>query len=184
MISLKNFQKTYKHTINKGLSFESINKLRKWIDFDFDVFLPTIGKNLQRPLCWSELQKQSFIISILRDNYIQPLTVIDKKQNRSSAEEKYKFEVLDGKQRLNTAFQFIDNEFSIEVEGNSYFFNDLPIDCQRQIEFYNFTFNVHYDYSDKPITDQDKIDIFESINWLGEPQEIDHLNNLKNAVKL
>ena len=34
-------------------------------------------------------------------------------------------EVIDGKQRLTTVFDFINNKFSIIVDGNEVYFKDL-----------------------------------------------------------
>lgn len=49
-MKLSDFQKTFKHHINKGLSYFGTAKLRQRTNFDFDVFLPTKGLNLQRDL--------------------------------------------------------------------------------------------------------------------------------------
>ena len=180
MLSLNRFQRKYSHHINHGLSFFYLSKLREYIDFDFDVFLPTIGKSLQRGLVWTMEQKQALIISILRDQKLTPFVVIQR--NDFQKDDKYDFQVIDGKQRLTTLFDFIDGKFPIEADGWKYDINTLPADCKKQILSYmGCTFNVHYDYPTEPISDQTKIDLFEDVNWLGTPQEIEHLNSLKNA---
>lgn len=182
MLTLSRFQKKYKHHINKGLSFHSLEKLQGWIDFDFDVFLPSVGKNLQRPLCWSLEQKRALVLTILRDQKVNAITVVQVKDRATkSPDDKYQFKVIDGKQRLTTLFAFMDDEFTIEVDGVEYLFSELPIDCQKQIRFFNLQWDVHYHYDDEPITDQTLIDIFEDCNFLGTPVEIEHLNNLKNV---
>ena len=39
-----------------------------WPTYDFDVYLPTMKMNLQRPLVWTDEQKQAFIIAVLQGN--------------------------------------------------------------------------------------------------------------------
>lgn len=180
MLSLSRFQKKYKHHINRGLSYHSLEKLQGWIDFDFDVFLPSIGKNLQRPLCWTLDQKRALVLTVLRDQKLNSITVVQVKDRSDNFTDKYKFKVIDGKQRLTTLFAFMNDEFTIEVDGVEYMFSELPIDCQKQIRFYNLTWDVHYHYDSDPITDQTLIDIFEDCNFLGTPVEIEHLKNLRS----
>lgn len=177
IITLKQFQKKYTHHVNKGLSFHFLGRLEEDANWDFDVFLPTKGMNLQRDLVWTTQQKSALILTILRDQKIPPLVVV---QNDKDETHKYNWQVIDGKQRMTTLFGYLKNEFPIVHEGTEYFFNDLPVDCQRQIKMYSeIRIDVHYSYADEPITDQTKIDLFEEINWLGTPQDINHLNKLK-----
>lgn len=175
--TLKQFQKKYTHHVNKGLSFHFLGRLEEWANWDFDVFLPTKGMNLQRDLVWTIEQKSALIITILKDQKIPPIVVV---QNDKDEIHKYNWQVIDGKQRMTTLFGYLKNEFPIVYEEVEYFFNDLPEDCQKQIFRYSeITIDVHYSYADEPITDQTKIDLFEEINWLGTPQDINHLNKLK-----
>lgn len=175
--TVKQFQKKYTHHINKGLSFHYLGKLEGKANWDFDVFLPTKSLNLQRDLVWTIEQKTALILTILKDQKIPVIVVI---QNDKDESRKYNWQVIDGKQRMTTLFAYLKNEFAIVYEGNEYFFKDLPEDCQKQILSYDeITIDVHYSYDDDPITDQTKIDLFEEINWLGTPQDINHLNKLK-----
>ncbi len=175
--SIKQFQKKYSHHINKGLSFYWLGRLESIANWDFDVFLPTKGMNLQRDLVWTVEQKSALIITILRDQKIPPIVVV---QNDKDTIGQYNWQVIDGKQRMTTLFGYLKNEFPIVYEGTEYFFNDLPEDCQNQIIRYSdISVDVHYSYDDAPITDQTKIDLFEEINWLGTTQDINHLNRLK-----
>lgn len=178
-MKLSDFQKKYKHHINKGLCFHNLGWFKKHYKVDFDVYLPTIGKNLQRGLVWTLLQKQSLIMSILKGTKIPVITMIQ--QNTDSKEQV--FEIIDGKQRLTTLFDFLDDKFPIEVNHQKYFYSDLPEDCKREISHYNLTYDVHYSYKEDSISDQTKIVIFEEINFLGTPQDVEHLNRLKNGKK-
>lgn len=174
---LKKFQRKYQHHINKGLSFHTVKWIRDTTDFDFKVTLESKGKNLQRDLCWNKQQKESLIFTILRDQKINPIVVVQVRDSEKG--EKYFFKVIDGKQRLNTVFGFIDNKFFISIEEKDYFFKDLPEDAQRQITGYNFTWDVHYHYENQPITDDTLIDLFEDCNFLGTPQDKNHLDHLR-----
>lgn len=176
---LNKFQRKYKHHINKGLSMFHVNWIRESSDFDFDVYLETKGKNLQRDLCWNQQQKESLIFTILRDQQINPIVVIQVRDRGESLNKKYYFKVIDGKQRLTTTFDYIDGKFSINIEGKEYYFKDLPEDCQNQISGYNFKWDIHYHYSDEPIVDDTLIDIFEDCNFLGTPQDKNHLDYLR-----
>lgn len=181
MLSLSRFQKKYKHRINRGLTYHYLRSLRSGIDFDFDVYLPSIGKNLQRPLCWTLEQKRALVLTVLRGRKLNSITVVQVKDiSDNFTDSKYKFKVIGGKQRLTTLFAFMDNEFTIVVDGVEYRFSELPEDCRRQIETYILTWDVHYHYDDEPIADETLIDIFEDCNFLGTPVEIEHLNNLRS----
>jgi uncharacterized protein with ParB-like and HNH nuclease domain len=177
-MQLKDFDKKYRHSINKGLSFDKIGRLRDYVNFDFDVFLPTIGMNLQRELVWTAEQKSALILTLLRNQRITPIVVV---QTEKDADRKNNWQVIDGKQRLTTMFAFLDNEFPITYKGVEYYFKYLPEDCQKRLFNYDmYVVYVHYSYNDSPISDQTKIDLFEEINWLGTPQDISHMNKLKN----
>lgn len=89
------------------------------------------------------------------------------------------YRVIDGKQRFNAIFQFLGNQFPLQIDGHDYFFNDLDTDAQREILFCYPIFDVHYSWHDDKITDETLIDIFEQVNFLGTPQDIEHLNALK-----
>lgn len=176
---LQKFQKKYTHHINRGLSFHTIKWVREMSDFDFDVYLESKKKNLQRELCWNQQQKESLIFTILRDQQVNSLVVVQIRNMAFNVNDNYQFKVIDGKQRLTTVFDYIDNKFSVNIEGVDYFFKDLPEDCQKQILHFNFKWDVHHHYKDQPITDDTLISIFEDCNFLGTPQDKEHLNYLK-----
>lgn len=161
------------------MSYDCIGKIRHWSDFDFDVYLPSKGLNLQRELCWTLEQKQALIISMLRNIHFVPFVIVQIKDRNNQIAEKYVWQVIDGKQRLTTCFSFLDGEFPISVDDVDYYFNDLPEDMQRHIFRFDFRWDIHYHYPDDPISDQTKIDLFESINFFGTPVDIEHINKLK-----
>lgn len=180
MIKLSDFQKKYRHNVNHNLSFSHLGRLKRIADLDFDVFLESRQMNLQRGLVWTQEQKQSLILTILRDQKISTISVVqDERLSNRNASDKYQWKVIDGKQRLTTYLSFIENEFPIEIKGVLYYFKDLPEDCQKQILWYDqYTITVHYNYNGD-IADDIMIDLFEDINWLGTPQDVEHLKHLK-----
>ena len=47
-----------------------------WYDIDWDVYLPSYGFNLQRPFVWTVEQNRELIMSILRENFIPKISVV------------------------------------------------------------------------------------------------------------
>lgn len=151
---------------------------------DFDVYLPTKNKNLQRPFVWSLLQKQELILSMLKGINIPVISLVQNTKIDNGGRRNRTFEVIDGKQRLSTIISFVKGEFPINVKGIDYFISDLDEQAAREIRNYWVKADVAYSYTyekDDPeyITDDQKIAWFEMINFAGTPQDIEHLNNLK-----
>jgi uncharacterized protein with ParB-like and HNH nuclease domain len=182
MLKLKDIRKPLPFRSNKNNTLENIKDIVRnhygdvW---DFDVYLPTKGKNLQRPLVWTLFQKQQAVISILKEIHFTPLSIIQYKEE-AGASRKIIYKVIDGKQRLTSILGFYKGEFPIEFEGKEYFFNDLDEEGKRAISLFSFTAEIAYEYADEPISDDDKIAWFEKINFSGTPQDEEHLKNLKS----
>lgn len=143
---------------------------------DYDVYLPTKNKNLQRDFCWSLFQKQQLILSILKEINIPHLSVIQYVDERSDVKT---LKIIDGKQRLSTIISFYRGEFPLEINGIEYYFNDLDDDLQRAISLFKPRVKIAYEYYDVLISDDEKIAWFEQINFGGTQQDIDHMNDLK-----
>ena len=181
-LKITDFRKEFKFAMNKdGCPFDRLSKKNRY-NFDFDVYLPTKGMNLQRPLVWTLLQKQQFIISILKGCPIPKITVIrhDPDESRKNAV----YQVIDGKQRLTTYMSFIDDEFPIEYNGEEYYFKDLNDDLKYEIDSrFSFRGDLGYSYWDAPISDDDKITWFNQINFAGTPQDQEHMEKLLKSQK-
>lgn len=145
------------------------------ITFDFDVYLPKYGFNLQRPYVWNEHQQEELIWSMIYERPIPNVVII--------AHEWKRYEVIDGKQRLMTIKWYINNEFPIHLNDEEIYFRDLDKNAQ-----YNITSRMspdvmfYYSYDDDPITDDEKIIIFNFFNFGGTPQEDAHREKLQNAL--
>lgn len=147
-------------------------------NIDYDVFLPSKNMNLQRGNVWEVWQKRELIMSILLRRFIPHVSVIQRRDGNNYSKPDIQ-EIIDGKQRLNAMHSFFNNEFTLLLEGNEYYFKDLPEDYQAVIGGHNIMAFVVYDEPDVEITDQEKIDWFCMINFGGTPQEISHLEKLK-----
>ena len=116
---------------------------------------------------WSLQQKSKLIKSILVDYSIPPVYSVGV-QNDENKEMVYS--ILDGKQRLTTLCQFIDNEFNltaienIEFEGRNYNlkglkFEDLEVELQDCILDYSLSM-VYYVF----LSEDELIEMFDLLN--------------------
>ena len=142
-------------------------------EIDWDVYLPSNKKNLQRGFVWTLDQKRELIYSVFKGIQLAPITVI--------YYEHKVYKIIDGKQRLSTLIDFGNNKFSIFWNEKEYYFKDL--DSSLQHEFLStglLRSNIGYEYKDKMIPDDLKIAWFEMINFAGTPQDTEHLKYLKS----
>jgi len=151
-------------------------KYFKNLNIDWDVYLPTRGRNLQRDYVWDLQQKRELIWSILIGRHIPHCSIINSINKENQYEDIYI--IIDGKQRLSTIFNFIDDKFTIEIEGKEYFFSELPNDYQKAITYYHFRYYVVNEPWDIRITDDQKVAWFKFINFAGTHQDAEHLKDL------
>lgn len=172
---------------------KSVRELRLAIDFypnelssqlryfsrqniDWEVYLPSIGRNLQRDFVWTLEQKRELINSILIGRHIPHCAIV----NIVDPSDKSKdiLQVIDGKQRLSAMIGFYENKYTILIDGACYFFKDLPEDYQLAISCFHFRYYVVNEPYDTPMTDKQKINWFKFINFAGTPQDAKHLKLL------
>ena len=155
----------------KGLSIQAA--YRDFADGKFRV-----NRTYQRKLVWTRDEKRRLIDSILRGFPI-PLILL---ATEAEADGPKTFEILDGMQRLNAIFEFIENHF--EIDGKYFRVSELARAKQRQEEgkfslpignyelldkescanFVDYTLAV----SDFPATDREAInEVFGRINAYG-----------------
>ena len=157
------------------------NKNTELSIIDFDVVLPISGKLLQRPLVWTLAQKQSLIESMLKDVYIPPISYVECQALDNSKPTIY---IIDGKQRLNAYFDFLDNKFPIIQNDIEYYYKDLNGLAKALIfdRSYNKLHSKHIwlypedFYTQK--TETFMLDWFYSLNFAGTPQEQSHFDSL------
>jgi len=168
----------YRNTFDKyrGQPTSIHIKYRKITDFDFDVWLESKQKNLQRPYVWTLEQQQELVNSVLLG---RPIPNVQLLNVWNSNEKGYTWQVIDGKQRLLTWFKFLNNEFPCIIEDSEYFFSELPSEFQNYFQRYSFVGFEIAEIWGKSMTDDEKIEWFTLTNFGGTPQEEEHKKNIQ-----
>lgn len=81
------------------------------------------------------------------------------------------FELMDGQQRTISICQYVQGDFSVEIDGSPRFFNNLTADKQKQILDYDLSIYVCEG------SDSEKLDWFKIINIAGEKLSDQELRN-------
>lgn len=135
-----------------------------------DLFRQYLGGYLdmnpsyQRDLVWSDLQKKELLDSIFADRNIGSFVVI---------EENFDYELLDGKQRLTTIFEFMLSRFSY----NGKYFHELSKEDRSM--FRRLMVNKVEMSPKRKLTVADKVTLFLDINTTGTPVSKEHLDNIR-----
>ena len=119
-----------------------------------------LSPDFQRADVWKKIQKSELIESIIMG---LPLPVLYFSKDESST-----IKVIDGKQRLNTLFQFLNDEFKLSnlkllKDLNGKKFSQLSEVTQTMIEDYS----LHVNEILPPTPDRVMFDIFERVNRCG-----------------
>lgn len=152
--------------------------------YDFDVYLPTYGINLQRPYVWELVQQREFIMSILLEKPIESLVVVQEIKDYTNRDDQVNL-IIDGKQRLMTIQKFVHNEFSIVINGREVYWKDFDKESRMYFKSRanSLCANVYYSYPDCKVTDEMLIILFNYYNFAGTPQTEEHKNNLQALIK-
>lgn len=136
----------------------------------------------QRDFVWTDRQKQLLIDSVY--NHIEIGKIVLRCRPFDWVEKNVKagfdtafYDVVDGKQRVNTIIDFVKGRFK-DSYGN--YFSELSVRAQRK--FFG-SMNVTYVELHEKISDEDTLKTFLAINHLGTPQSEDHINFVKNILK-
>jgi uncharacterized protein DUF262 len=159
------------------LYFSKVKELERR-KLDMDVWLPSRNTNLQRGNVWTIAQKRELIISVFLERYIPPVCIMSLIDGDGVHEQDI-IQVIDGKQRLNTFIEFINDKFFIELEDMSYLCSALPDDYKKAVLNYEIKGQTCYEFHEKKITDDDKVNWFKRINFFGTPQDIEHLKTIQ-----
>lgn len=91
--------------------------LDMWNSFEKEIFL--VNRKYQRKLVWTLEEKQNFIDTILH-KYPVPLFLLVGYKDKNG---EYHEDIIDGVQRLNAIFSFIEGEFAVLYNGRYSYFN-------------------------------------------------------------
>lgn len=174
MKSIKELRTTLKfhpEEANSSISFFARN-----CNIDFDVFLPSLGINLQRDYVWTIEQKRELIWSVLMNRHIPRMAMLNVVQEKTETNGVY--QVIDGKQRLSAMLDFYNGKYELLIDNKAYFFNELPEDYQRVIAGFMFPYYIVVEDYGTKLSDEDKINWFKYINFAGTIQDLEHLEKL------
>ena len=152
--------------------------------YDFDVYMPTYGINLQRPYVWELVQQREFIMSILLEKPIDSLVIVQDLKDYKNRGHVVNL-VIDGKQRLMTIQKFVHNEFSIIVNGRELYWKDFDKESRMYFKSRANTLsaNVYYSYPDCKVTDEMLVILFNYYNFAGTQQTEEHKEKLQSLLK-
>lgn len=161
---LKSFYEKYKGTC------ESIVPGVETVWFD--------NPEYQRELVWTLNQKQDYVTNLFNGMAEIRPTILLYYEGKKDV-----YEVLDGKQRLTTLFQFIDNEFAIIVDGEEVYFNDLVDTDKKFILNHNVYWTRIMSFKVlEPIALEDKLTLFLEKNYLGTRMSDEQINKVLNML--
>jgi len=159
-----------------------IEKERDWRQINFDPYV--VDKNgekkyYQRGLVWTLEQKQLLIDSIYNDIEIGKILLRYNSWKRMEKEESetgsmHSFDCVDGKQRLTTLLDFVENKFP---DSNGNYWNDLSGHAQRRFLSYG---NLSLGELPESATDEDVVDNFLTLNFTGVPMSKEHIEYVRN----
>ncbi len=136
----------------------------------------------QRPLVWSERDKQLLVESIYQNIDCGKVLVRKRgwqelRKMKEAGETELSFnDVVDGKQRLNAVKSFMLDEFP-DMQGNYY--SDLSAMSQHL-----FTGHQLFSYAEMPedTKDEDVIKQFLKLNFAGVPQSLEHIEFVRSLL--
>ena len=155
--------------MKRTINFQTIS----WFWDLYQRELLDLDPSYQRRSVWNQEYKDYFIDTVLHE-YPAPAIFI---YQEISPEGVSKVSILDGKQRLSTLFQFVNNEFPVSEKMSiqrfrGKYFQDL--DTKDKQDFWKYQFAIEY----LPSSDEDVIsNIFDRINRNViklTPQELRH----------
>ena len=139
------------------------------VDFDFDVFLPSIQENLQRDFVWKQERQISYIESLFRRDFMLMPVMVNLVRNNDGTKT---IKVVDGKQRLNAIRAFINGEFCV----HGFYFKNLGQGFYSYVS--RLVFEVYYD----DLSDEQLVALFDKVNFLNEPQDKVRFLKIKDKI--
>lgn len=148
--------------------------------YDFDIYLPAYGCNLQRPYVWELPQQQEFIMSLLLGKPVDKFVFVQHEEKDGTTTNL----VIDGKQRLLTIKKFFADEFPVVCDGKEYYHRDFSKEAdnylQRSLNW--LTATIYYSCWFDEYTEADLIKLFNYYNFTGTPQTAEHKAHLQSLL--
>lgn len=148
------------------MTMRLIDVYRYWLDEEIDL-----NPFYQRDLVWTKKQKLAYIMAIFEKGIeTKPTFIVNVVKNR-------KIEVLDGKQRITTLLDFIEDKIKLE---NGKVFSELNEEDKKTILFHQvrYTRIIKQGYNND-LTDKEKIELFLEMNELGTKMSDKHIEKIK-----
>lgn len=134
----------------------------------------------QRGLVWKLEEKRELLESIYKGISIGSVVVRNRgidyvlKEADNGNTEMCFYDIVDGKQRLHTIMEFINNEF---CDNNGMYWDDFSMHAKNRFNSY---MGLTYYELDESVTDKDTINEFLSVNFAGVEQTKQHMNFVKS----
>lgn len=122
----------------------------------------------QREFVYKDKQRDAVLETLRRDF---PLNVMYWAVIDDPGDDGVEYEIIDGQQRTISICQYVEGDFSIEIDGHQMAFHNLQDDQQEQI--LNYELMVYLCQG----TDSEKLDWFKTINIAGEELTDQELRN-------
>src|SRR5947207_10852522 len=119
----------------------------------------------QRRGVWTSAARSFFIDTLLRQLPVPPvyIRVVQAEDRRRSVRE-----IIDGQQRISCVLDYVDGKFRLSrtMPGPwaGKFFEDLPLDYQRNITTHSFSCEIFHGISDSEV-----LDVFARLNTYSVP---------------
>lgn len=125
----------------------------------------------QRGYVWTDADREHLLDSVFRGLDIGKFVFISDRD-----EDDYRFEVLDGQQRLTTLINFVQSKFQYK----GYYWHQLSGKDRNTFENLMVTYT---ELNGKYLSEKVKAEIFLLTNVAGVPQTEDHLQGVRNFLK-
>lgn len=134
----------------------------------------------QRDFVWTLEQKRAYIENLFKGKAVITPTFIQCSKPIEDRVDSFDFdilEVVDGKQRLSTIFEFLENQFCLE---DGVYFKNLNAKDKIEILFMNVkATEITPRKWNNDLTDKQKIELFLEINELGTKMSDEHIAKIK-----
>lgn len=161
-------------------AMKSDDLCNKYNKYDFDVHLKDFDRDLQRPYVWEQWQKNEFIRNLLLEKPLERVIVV----LHQTADGPNRMQVIDGKQRLLTIHKFLHSEFPITVGGKECWWDDFGEGLGNffRSRVNSITADMYFSDDMLPVTDRQKILLFNYYNFSGTPQTENHKKMLQKLL--